>query len=133
MAGRFLDPVLSTLSKSLDLRMQQHGLATSNIANAQTPEYRAKRLDFEAAFNRVMESAEAQTDGTAAFADDGDVAEGHIDEIDAPAWSEDGNSVNPDEEMVVLVTNNMLFNATVEAMNRRLAMLEYAASDGGRG
>ncbi len=133
MAGRFLDPVLSTLSRSLDLRMQQHGLATSNIANAQTPEYRAKRLDFEAAFNRVLESAEAQADGVAAFEDDGMAAAGEVDEIEAPAWSEDGNSVNPDEEMVVLVTNNMLFNATVEAMNRRLAMLEYAATDGGRG
>lgn len=133
MAGRFLDPVLSTLSRSLDLRMQQHGLATSNIANAQTPEYRAKRLDFEAAFNRVVESAQAQADGVAAFEDDGGSASGDVDEIAAPAWSEDGNSVNADEEMVVLVTNNMLFNATVEAMNRRLAMLEYAASDGGRG
>ena len=126
MSGRLFDPVLSTLSQSLDLRMQQHGLSTSNIANAETPQYRARRLDFEAAFDRIIEAA---SDGDVVSAGD---AEGSVDEIEAPAWAENGNSVNPDEEMMVLVTNNMLFNATVEVMNRRLAMLEYAASDGGK-
>lgn len=126
MSGQLFDPLLSTLSQSLNLRMQQHGLSTSNIANAETPEYRAKRLDFEAAFDKVMQaSAEGETISR------GDLATA-MDEIEAPAWSEDGNSVNPDEEMTVLVTNNMLFNATVEVMNRRLAMLEYAATDGGK-
>ncbi len=126
MSGRLFDPVLSTLSQSLNLRMQQHGLSTSNIANSETPQYRARRLDFEAAFERVME---ASSEGIEI--NDSEMA-ASVDEIDAPAWSEDGNSVNPDEEMTVLVTNNMLFNATVEVMNRRLAMLEYAATDGGK-
>lgn len=124
MSGRLFDPVLSTLSQSLNLRMQQHGLSTSNIANAETPQYRARRLDFEAAFDRVVQAA---SDGDRMLP-----SEATVDEIEAPAWSENGNSVNPDEEMTVLVTNNMLFNATVEVMNRRLAMLEYAASDGGK-
>jgi flagellar basal-body rod protein FlgB len=126
MSGRLFDPVLSTLSQSLNLRMQQHGLSTSNIANSETPQYRARRLDFEAAFDKVLNAA---SEGEKV--DAGDVHQA-VDEIDAPAWSEDGNSVNPDEEMSVMVTNNMLFNATVEVMNRRLAMLEYAATDGGK-
>ncbi len=126
MSGRLFDPVLATLSQSLNLRMQQHGLSTSNIANSETPQYRARRLDFEAAFDRVMEAASSGTE-----IDRGDL-EATVDVIEAPAWSENGNSVNPDEEMTVLVTNNMLFNATVEVMNRRLAMLEYAATDGGK-
>ena len=37
-----------------------------------------------------------------------------------------------EEEMVVLAENNLLYNATVEVLKRRLGMLEYAASDGGR-
>ena len=61
-----------------------------------------------------------------------DSASTPITTLDAPAWSEDGNSVNPEEEMVVLAENNLLFNATTEILNRRLGMLEYAASDGGR-
>ncbi len=126
MSGKLFDPVLSTLSQSLNLRMQQHGLSTSNIANSETPQYRARRLDFEAAFDKVMQAA---SDG--GRVDAGDL-QASVDEIEAPAWSEDGNSVNPDEEMSVMVTNNMLFNATVEVMNRRLAMLEYAATDGGK-
>ena len=34
--------------------------------------------------------------------------------------------------MFELTYNNFQYEATVEVMNRRFAMLEYAASDGGR-
>ena len=32
----------------------------------------------------------------------------------------------------MLANNNLQFNATVEVLSRQLALLEYAASDGGR-
>ena len=55
-----------------------------------------------------------------------------VDTIKAQAWSQDGNSVKAEEEMVILAENNLLYNATVEVLKRRLGMLEYAASDGGK-
>ncbi len=133
MSGIF-DNTLGGLRHALNLRSQQHGLVTSNLANANTPEFEAKRVDFKAAFDRMMGDEVAgslrSTDARHFAGVDG--ADVPVETIEAPAWSEDGNSVNPDHEMSVLVTNNILFNATVDAMSRKLALLEYAASDGGK-
>lgn len=133
MSGIF-DSTLGGLRHALDLRAQQHGLVSSNLANANTPEFEAKRVDFKAAFDQMMNddaSGSMRSTDARHFAGlDGEAAP--IKTIQAPAWSEDGNSVNPDHEMSVLVTNNILFNATVDVMSRKLALLEYAASDGGK-
>lgn len=134
MSAPIFDSKLAGLSQILDLRMQQHGLVSANLANANTPEFQARRVDFKVALDRVMTGGDAgdlrRTDGRHFEGLDGSPAP--TETIEAPAWSEDGNSVNPDEEMFVLMENNLLFNATVEAMSRKLALLEYAASDGGK-
>jgi flagellar basal-body rod protein FlgB len=125
---------LAGLRQLLDLRMEQHGLVSSNLANADTPEFEAKRVDFGAALQRIMGGDDSgtlrRTDGRHFGGLDASATP--TETIEAPAWSEDGNSVNPDQEMFVLMENNLVFNATVEAMSRRLALLEYAASDGGK-
>jgi flagellar basal-body rod protein FlgB len=134
MAAPIFDSKLAGLRQILDLRMQQHGLVSANLANANTPQFQAKRVDFKVALDQVMAGGSAadlrRTSGRHfAGLDNGPAP---VETIEAPAWAEDGNSVNPDEEMFVLMENNLLFNATVEAMNRKLALLEYAASDGGK-
>ena len=35
-------------------------------------------------------------------------------------------------EMAVMASNNLLYNASAEALSRKLALLRYAASDGGK-
>jgi flagellar basal-body rod protein FlgB len=144
MAGKvspasLFDPSLKALGTALDLRLRQHGLVSSNVANADVPGFRAKRLDFGAAFAQAMEEGAPggpdtlrRTHASHAAGEPGRGAELPIVELEAPAWSEDGNSVNAEEEMVVLVENNLLYNATTEVLGRKLALLEYAASDGGK-
>ena len=136
MAGKIFNPVFTKLQRALDLRMQQHGLVSSNIANANTPGYEAQRVNFHKAFSQMVADG---PDGTAGLRnasgrhiDGGASSSTPIDTIKAQAWSQDGNSVKAEEEMVVLAENNLLYNATVEVLKRRLGMLEYAASDGGK-
>jgi flagellar basal-body rod protein FlgB len=134
MTAKIFDSAFSTVRKSLDLRMKQHGLSTTNLANQDTPEFKAKRIDFKSAFDRVLlEGANADMKLTDARHIDA-LPEGgaDVETIEAPAWAEDGNSVSGDEEMAVMVSNNLVYNASVEALSRKMAMLEYAASDGGR-
>ncbi len=134
MTAKIFDGAISTVRKSLDLRLKQHGLVTSNLANADTPGFEAKRIDFRSAFERLLlqdnsgrmrRSDERHIDGMP----DGRAP---VETIEAPAWSEDGNSVIGEQEMAVLVSNNLVYNASVEALSRKLALLKYAASDGGR-
>lgn len=44
----------SVLSKALDLRTQRHQVLASNIANADTPNYKARDFDFQSAMNGAM-------------------------------------------------------------------------------
>ncbi len=134
--SRIFDANVAQLTSLLDLRVQQHGLVSSNLANADTPEYEATRIDFKTAFSRLLDSDSPLTLRSTDMrhmggpgVSDGDLP---VETIEAPAWSEDGNSVDADHEMSVLMSNNLLYNATIEAMNRKMALIEYAASDGGK-
>lgn len=119
------DPVTAGLERALDLRTRQHALTTSNIANADTPGYRARHLDYRASFDAVLD---ALGDG-----DSVDMASlATIEEAEPDPDRLDGNSVRREVEMLQLGYTQTQYDATVEALNRRLAMLEYAASDGGR-
>jgi flagellar basal-body rod protein FlgB len=44
----------SVLSKALDLRTQRHQVLASNIANADTPNFKARDIDFKSAMQSVL-------------------------------------------------------------------------------
>lgn len=49
-----LDQHLSVLSQALNLRTQRHQVLASNIANADTPQFKARDFDFQAAMQQAM-------------------------------------------------------------------------------
>lgn len=122
MSNTLFTPMVGNLQKVLSLRLEQHGLGASNLANANTVGYQAKRVDFEKALGQVF----AKDGGP------GTLGATPVETVAPHPMAEDGNSVNPEQEMMLLTANNLQFNATVEVLSRQLAMLEYAASDGGR-
>ena len=132
MPNVLFDPTTAGLQRALDIRSRNHGLLTSNIANANTPGYKAQRLDFEASFNRAFEEVSSAVE-MGEPVPLGSVDE-HLEiaEEPTPPGRVDGNSVRREVEMGNLALNSIGYDATVEMMNRRFAMLEYAASDGGR-
>ena len=86
-------------------------------------------------YNLTPDVLELMAEGTAALCElllRGGAQEVPTRTIEAPAWSEDGNSVNAEQELMTLAANNLQFNATVEVLSRQLGLLEYAASDGGK-
>lgn len=119
------DPVTAGLESALDLRTRQHALTASNVANADTPGYRAKHMDFRASFDAVLDSL-----NTGENVELDDLIS--VDEALPDPQRLDGNSVRREVEMLQLGHTQTQYDATVEVLNRRLAMLEYAASDGKR-
>lgn len=120
-AIRLLDPVGAGLQRALDLRQVQHQLSAANLANVDTPGYRAREVPFA---DMLADAVDAAEDGEpAATGDD-------IREMDPVAWAIDGNSVSPEAEAVKLTENSLLYNALITGMGRHLAMLRFAASNG---
>jgi flagellar basal-body rod protein FlgB len=49
-----LSQSFSVLSKALDVRVQRHQVLASNIANADTPNYKARDIDFKSAMQNAL-------------------------------------------------------------------------------
>ncbi len=125
------DKTLKALASSLNLRQIRHEILTSNIANAETPGFKAKRVDFEKALQRALDvdgNLEMLTSDEKHF----DVGNGGFENLQPEIYedpngivSEDGNTVDRDAEMAKMAENKILYDASVKLLNKKLGMLKY--------
>ncbi len=124
MSWTLLDPITSAIEKVLDLRTRQHAMTVTNLANGDTPGFRARHVDFGRSLSNLLSSS--GVDGSSTSIDDAM----EIELTQAPAWAADGNSVDPQREMAVLTENQMLYSASVEILNRRVGLMRYVVTEG---
>mgnify|MGYP000243179628 CR=1 FL=1 len=110
-----LDPVNANLEHYLDLLSTRQKLVTSNIANASTPGYRTRDLDFHFEFITQAEGGQP-----------------NIIEPEGLAGRNDGNNVSMDREARLLAENTMRFNFASNLMRGQLKMIRSAIQEGGR-
>ena len=127
----------SVLEEGLNQRLAKQNVIAGNITNANTPGFRALGYDFE---NQLQ--AAVGTDGQMRMKtsdgrhikNPGINAGGELkpDLFTKPSESigNDGNSVDVDQEMGDLAENQVIYRATVEILNRRLAMMRYGINGG---
>lgn len=136
MADRLFDATVGALNTSLNLRLMQQNVIASNIANADTPDYKAQAMDFEQAFRDALgagtELAPAKTDPGHAGPNPMDPVFPEIYDDPNGVESLDGNTVNRSVEMAKLKENQLMYDASVEMMRRKLAMIKYGVNEGGR-
>lgn len=136
MSNKIMGKTIDALSRSLDLRSKKHNLISANIANAETPGYKAKRIDFEDSLAKAL----SLTDAPMARTNSKHMrAGGEVGQVKPEIYNnpnnvvrEDGNTVDRDAEMVALAENQMLYNSSIESLRRKLALIKYAISEGGR-
>jgi flagellar basal-body rod protein FlgB len=133
MSTFLFDSLYSGLNNVLDLRSKQHALSAGNIANADTPGYKAKFIPFDQVLGDALQNNESvgmQRTSAMHIEGSGTLSNPKVEETEAPEWAEDGNSVVAEREMARLSANSMLYGAVVRGVSQRLAILRYAASDG---
>ena len=132
MRGLLFDKLSHGLQNVLTLRQKQHAMTAANLANSETPGFKAKYLDFEKALVGAMD----RNDGVgmqrtqAQHLRSQGMDRASIREVEADPWSSDGNSVNPEREQARLQHNSLMYRAVSEGLSRRMAMLKFAANDG---
>lgn len=125
------------LSLSMRLRSMRHEVLAGNIANADTPGYRAKDLDFSAALKaavapELQAGADARLQLIAARpAQAAPLPESLIREQDTEGKFDD-NSVDLDRQIASLVENSLSYETSLTLLGRTLANLRYAISEGKR-
>ena len=135
MSGLF-DKTTNALASSLALRQLRNNVTSSNIANAETPGYHAKKMDFENALARALDMDGGNglsTSNPEHFAVGGvSVAKTRPDIYEDPEgqMNNDGNTVDLEKEMSALSENAIMYKSALQLINKKMAALKYAAGDG---
>jgi flagellar basal-body rod protein FlgB len=132
---KIIDRTFAVLQKSLDLRQQKQQVIAANIANAETPGYAARKMDFEADLRQAIDSpglVGRKTNAKHIPVGSNGIAgvQGTITRVHDHNPLGDGNSVSVDDEMLDLAENQLLYEAGTQIMKRKLALLRYAAGNG---
>ncbi|MSN25422.1 MAG: flagellar basal body rod protein FlgB [Geobacter sp.] len=124
------------LGKSVDLRAKNQNLIASNIANAETPNYVPKSLAFEDELQGALKS-EKRGGSTPAVTNPRHIpirgaggnlqsVSGKVIETPASTPGKDGNSVELENEMGKMTENQIMFNASVQMLNKQFEGLRSA-------
>ena len=109
-----------------------------NVANVDTPEFKASRVSFETALKQAagtvdepLKMMKVQNAVTGPADAPSDLKPTVTLESDTGRRL-DGNNVDVDREMLELADTNVRFNALVQVMSSKMANLRYAINEGRR-
>ena len=129
------DPTIGALNTSLNLRLLNQNVISSNIANADTPGYKSQKMEFETAFREALAvdgKLPLQVDDERhAVRRDTDPVNPEIYDDPNGVESLDGNTVDRANEMARMAENQLLYDASVEMLKKKLGLLKYAIGEGG--
>ena len=110
------DSLFGVHGQALAVRSQRMGVLASNIANASTPGYKAKDIDFRAALQGIEApggSSDAAIDGATLF------------RIPQQS-SQDGNTVELATEQTAFAENAVAYQTTLSFLNGRIGQITRA-------
>ena len=143
VAGLF-STTIELLGKSVDLRTRNQNLISSNLANAETPGYRPRALEFE---GQLQAAVKKSTGGAVSGHGTGPVTHpahialkggagrisqvtGEVVDTSAKTPGRDGNAVELENEMSRMMQNQVLFNASVQLLAKKFEGLKSALREG---
>jgi flagellar basal-body rod protein FlgB len=107
-----LDPISGQLERYMDLLAARQKLVASNIANADTPGYRARDIDFQAEFLNAAGLAPQTRD------------------VPGLPMKSDGNNVSLDREARLLSENALRFNVASQLLRSQIRVVRSAIQEG---
>jgi flagellar basal-body rod protein FlgB len=109
-----LEAVTAPLERYMDLLSTRQKLTAANIANADTPGYKAQDIDFQFEFMTIAQGEQPNIIATRDL-----------------TTKSDGNNVDMDREARMLAENAMRFNVASTLVHGQLKTIQEAISGGG--
>jgi flagellar basal-body rod protein FlgB len=107
-----LDRLAGQLERYMDLLSARQKLVASNIANADTPGYQTRDIDFQSEFQSALGGAPQTV------------------EVTGLQMKNDGNNVNLDRESRLLAENALRFNVASSLMKIQIQTVRSAIKEG---
>ncbi|MCL4536488.1 MAG: flagellar basal body rod protein FlgB [Nitrospirae bacterium] len=115
------DNTIRALEKMLDVASFRQKLLASNIANADTPGYKAKDISFQKELSEAIEGTEGNGKGEQTY---------QVYETVTTMLNRDGNTVNLDIEMAKVAENTLIYNAATQLMAMKMRMVKDVIKGG---
>ncbi|MBF0143669.1 MAG: flagellar basal body rod protein FlgB [Magnetococcales bacterium] len=118
----------------LNLRQRRQEIIASNVANAETPGYKARRFNFEDALKEAMPEpgmmpmARTRSGHMPLALDMATV--GEVQEVEATTPKADGNSVELEQEMGRQTANQLLYNYAAQSLGTQIKLMQSVIQGG---
>ncbi|PLR97281.1 flagellar basal body rod protein FlgB [Bacillus sp. T33-2] len=123
---------VSTLENALNYASLKQKTISQNIANVDTPDYKANDVSFKAAFQQAMSEpfSAHRTDARHFDFKAASSLNTAVTERIGVQYNHNGNSVDLDKEMSELATNQIYYNALTERINGKFGTLQSVIRGG---
>lgn len=128
-----IDATAAALERTLDLRMKAHEVHASNVANANVPGFKAKKIDFEGRMREALAGVEGPGTRVERQANASAKAENvsaDVYEDPLARMSGDGNTVNMETEQAEIAKNTIAYEAALQLLNKRFLMQKTVLTEG---
>jgi len=126
--SNLFDPTTNILAKSLDMYLLRHSIISDNIANANTPHFKARTVEFENELQRAVEAMEMG--GEEMVLRELASAKPQIGEDPHAEMGNDLNTVDMDRQMAAMTKNDVKYSSATQMVSKKFALLKYAISEG---
>ncbi len=126
--GDFLNNVnMQLLEKKLDAVWQRQQVISNNLANAATPGYKSKSLEFETILDRQLS---VTSDSDQSIENALDRVNPRIVEQGGTTTREDGNNVDEDKESVEMARSLIEYTYLVNSLSSQISRMKYVVTEG---
>jgi flagellar basal-body rod protein FlgB len=132
MLDSLFDRTVSGLTKAMDLSWKRNEAISANIANAETPQYRAVDVNFGSELKRAFDSTDKEdlTRTDSKHLDVTSKSEAKMVSDYSGPTKPDGNNVDIDMQMVSLAQNGSDFANAAQLIRRQIGLVRTAIRDG---
>jgi flagellar basal-body rod protein FlgB len=116
------DNVFGIHERALLLHGQRVSILANNLANADTPNFKARDIDFAGETSLPV----ATTDGAHFSISNGEVPDGELMYRNPYQAALDGNTVEMPVEQAAFSENNVRYQASLTFINNQISMLQFA-------
>jgi len=134
MWDRMFQPI-DMIGRGLEASWMRNAVIRNNIANIETPNFKASTLEFESVLAGAV--TEAGFVGTRTHAGHRSLGSGSLEMVTPRIVQQrglsmrmDGNNVDIESENVRLAENSLFYNTLVEKLNGEIRRLRMAISEG---
>jgi flagellar basal-body rod protein FlgB len=114
------DPRINNLARMLDVAVLRGQVHAGNLANQNTPGYRARAVDFEERFTSALDRQ-----------DDASTTTPTVYEPRDTGMDNDGNDVSSQREIAALAKNQVVYNAGTAILRGKLRLYQTALTQTG--